>query len=307
MSKLLTVFGATGAQGGSVVKVVLGHPKLSQQFRIRAITRDPSSSKAKALAEQGVEPVKADLNDESSLQEAIKGSYAVYAVTNYWEKASKSIEIAQGKAIADACKAVGVHHLIWSALPNVTKITEGKLSHVEHFDGKAEIAEYIESIKGDDMIASYFMPAFYMSNLTPKEQNGVLTLAYPWDAEKTHVPLLDTAGDSGKFVAGILDSDAQIVNGRYVHAVSEWLTPKEIATTYTKVAGREVKFQPVPVEVFQGFLPPPVAQELTENMVLVRDYSYYGIGAENEQGKHNEVLGGLKTTTFAKFLEHKGQ
>ena len=305
MSKLFTVFGATGAQGGSVVNVIFGHPKLSTHFKIRAITRDPSSSKAQALADKGVEPVKANLDEASSLQDAIKGSYAVFAVTNYWDKASKSVEVAQGKAIADACKAVGVHHLIWSCLPNVTKLSSGKLTRVEHFDGKAEVADYIESIKGDGMVATYFMPGFYMSNLNRKEQEGVLTLAYPWDADDTHVPLLDTAEDSGKFVAGMLEADAQSVNGRYVHAVSEWLTPKEIALAYTKATDREVKFQPVPAEVFQGFLPKPVAEELTENMVLVKDYSYYGIGTEQDQAKHNEVLGGMETTTFAEFLQRK--
>ena len=165
MSKLVTVFGATGAQGGSVVKVILSNPQLSKEFKLRAVTRDPSGRKAQDLASKGVEPVKGDLDDQSSVEAAISGSYAVFAVTNYWDKASKAIEVAQGRAIADACKKTGVKHLVWSTLPNVTKLSNGKLTRVEHFDGKAEIADYIESIKGDDMIASYFMPGFYMVRL----------------------------------------------------------------------------------------------------------------------------------------------
>ena len=107
------MFGATGVQGGSVIKAVLAHPTLSKEYKIRAITRDPSKPNAKALAEQGVEPVKADMEDKNSLEHAIKGSHAVYAVTNYWEKQSKSGEITQGKNIADASKAAGVKHLVW--------------------------------------------------------------------------------------------------------------------------------------------------------------------------------------------------
>lgn len=302
MSKLLTVFGATGVQGGSVIKVVLSHPTLSKLFKIRAITRDPSKPNAQALVSQGVEAVKANLDDIESVKAAVSGSYAVFAVTNYWEKASKKLEIAQGKAIADACKATGVHHLVWSTLAHVTKMTGGVLSKVEHFDSKAEVAEYIESSKGD-MIASYFMPGFYMSNLHPKPQNGTLTLTFPWDGDKTQVPLFDAAADTGKFVAGLLAADPSSTNGRRVHAVSEWMTPNQIAEAFSRALGEEVKFQSVPAEVFQSFMPPNGAEELTENMVLVRDYSYYGQGAEKEQPKHNEILGGMKPTTFAEFLQ----
>jgi len=123
--KLLTVFGATGVQGGSVVKAVLAHPTLSKQYKVRAITRDPSKPNAQALAERGVEPVKADMENADSVRAALAGSDAVFAVTNYWEKQSKEGEVQQGKTIADAAKAVGVKHLVWSALPHVTKMTNG--------------------------------------------------------------------------------------------------------------------------------------------------------------------------------------
>ena len=82
MSKLLTVFGATGNQGGSVIKAVLAHPTLSKEYSLRGITRDTSKPAAQALQSKGVETVKADLNDPTSLRQAIEGSYAVFAVTN---------------------------------------------------------------------------------------------------------------------------------------------------------------------------------------------------------------------------------
>ena len=83
--KLLTIFGATGNQGGSVISAILNHPNISSKYRLRAITRDTSKPAARSLASKGVELAKADLNDPASISEAIKGSYGVFAVTNYWE------------------------------------------------------------------------------------------------------------------------------------------------------------------------------------------------------------------------------
>jgi hypothetical protein len=121
MSKILTVFGATGNQGGSVVNAVLNHPKLSSEYKIRGVTRDTSKPAAQALAQKGVEVVQGDINDKDSLKRIIEGSSAVFAVTNYWEKASKEYEYKQGTSIADTAHEAGVDHLIWSSLPHVTK------------------------------------------------------------------------------------------------------------------------------------------------------------------------------------------
>lgn len=102
--KLLVVFGATGNQGGSVIQSVLSDPSLSSQFQLRGITRDPTKPSAAALASQGVELVKADLDDKESLKKALDGAYAVFAVTNWQEVLDKEREIQQGKNIADVAK-----------------------------------------------------------------------------------------------------------------------------------------------------------------------------------------------------------
>lgn len=101
--------------------------------------------------------VQANVDDAASLSTAIKGSYGVFGVTDFWSILDKEREIRQGKNIFDACKENGVKHFVWSALPNAEKITEGKLKHVDHFDSKAIVAEYVEQNKGD-MISSHCMP-----------------------------------------------------------------------------------------------------------------------------------------------------
>lgn len=308
MSKILTVFGATGVQGGSVINAVLASPILSKTFKLRGITRDPSKPSGQALAAKGVELVKADMNDKESLQAAIKGSYAVFAVTNFWETRSEEIEVKQGKNMADACLAEGVEHLVWSALPYVTKLTKGQYTHVEHFDGKAKITEYIESIKSDKMTTTYFMPGFYATNIKSyilAGPDGVPTLSLPWDPEKTMVPAFSPADDTGKFVTGILSQDLASVNGMYVQAVSEWITPAKMVEAVSAAAGKEVKFNQLSDEMYLKMLPPSLALELGETMFLIRDYSYYGLGEEKNQAASNAILpDGVKPTSWVEFVEN---
>ncbi|KAL8956914.1 MAG: hypothetical protein Q9183_006190 [Haloplaca sp. 2 TL-2023] len=102
--KIVVVFGATGNQGGSVIKSILSDPKTANEFKIRAITRDPSKPNAKALEAQGVETVAGDINSKDDIQAALQDAYAVFAVTNYWEKMDESLEEEQGRNIADLSK-----------------------------------------------------------------------------------------------------------------------------------------------------------------------------------------------------------
>jgi uncharacterized protein YbjT (DUF2867 family) len=119
--KVLVIFGATGGQGGSVIKSILADPKAAQQFQIRAVTRDVSKPAAKDLESKGCETVAADLNDKASVTTALKGAYGVFAVTNYWEKLDAELETRQGKTIADVSKELGIKHLVWSSLLDINK------------------------------------------------------------------------------------------------------------------------------------------------------------------------------------------
>ena len=102
--KILVVFGTTGNQGGSVVNSILSDPKTASEFKIRGITRDPSKPNAQALTARGVECVAADINSKDQMKSALHGAYAVFAVTNYWEKMDAELEMKQGRDIADIAK-----------------------------------------------------------------------------------------------------------------------------------------------------------------------------------------------------------
>ncbi|KAL1745763.1 hypothetical protein HDZ31DRAFT_81735 [Schizophyllum fasciatum] len=284
MSKqIITVFGATGKQGGSVITSILGDSNASTKFAIRAVTRDVNKDSSKALAAKGVEVVAADLNDKPSLRQAIKGAYGVFAVTDFWSSLSAEKEIAQGKNIADVCKEENVQHLVWSSLLDVKKLSNGVLTEVHHFDSKAAVEEYIRALA---IPATFFLPGFYMSNIpgnslraSPDGKWG-LNLPMPDDAP---IPLFAAERDTGKFVKAIFLRRAETL-GQRVYGATGYTTPVQILDGFKKVypaVGKEAGFQRLPGDVFKGILgsmglPEPVQEEMLQNMRLVFEFGYFG-------------------------------
>ena len=117
--RIIAVVGATGAQGGGLVRSILGDD--AGQFVVRALTRKPDSDKAQALAQVGVEVVAADIDDRESVAQAFAGAYGAFCVTNFWEHFSPDTERAQVQVMAEAAKAAGVQHVVWSTLEDTTK------------------------------------------------------------------------------------------------------------------------------------------------------------------------------------------
>ncbi len=147
--KIIAVLGSTGSQGGGLCRAILADA--SGGFACRAVTRDTGKDKAKALASAGAEVVKADLDDVESLKKAFAGAHGVYAVTNFWEHFSAEKEKAQAKNVAEAAKAAGVKHVIWSTLEDIRKFMKPddkrmpmlqEKYRVPHFDAKAEANAY---------------------------------------------------------------------------------------------------------------------------------------------------------------------
>uniref|UniRef100_A0A8B9VA15 NmrA-like family domain-containing protein 1 n=1 Tax=Anas zonorhyncha TaxID=75864 RepID=A0A8B9VA15_9AVES len=137
----LVVFGATGAQGGSVVRALLAEGTRE----VRAVTRRPSSRAAAQLRRLGARVVAADLDDGRTLEPALEGAYGAFVVTDFWEHCSQEREVEQGKRLADLSKRLGLRHVVYSGLENVQQLTGGRLQ-VPHFDGKGVVEEYFQAI-----------------------------------------------------------------------------------------------------------------------------------------------------------------
>ena len=130
---------------------------------------------------------------------AVQGAHTVFLMTNFWETMSADTEIAQGKAVTDACKAAGVQHLIFSSLINTTEASKGRLPNIAHFDGKAKIEEYIRQsgIPSTFVLPGMFMDAYFQS--IRKGEDGSYMLALPVDGDKAQLPIFDPASDTGEF------------------------------------------------------------------------------------------------------------
>src|SRR5512134_1213983 len=120
MSRVITVFGATGAQGGGLARAILSDPE--RRFRLRAVTRKPESPAARALAAQGAEIAVANLDDPASVSRAMTDAYGAFCVTNFWELFSPERELAQARAMAQAADAAGVKHVVWSTLEDTRDV-----------------------------------------------------------------------------------------------------------------------------------------------------------------------------------------
>ncbi|KAK8879868.1 NmrA-like family-domain-containing protein [Apiospora arundinis] len=275
MPKLLVVFGSTGQQGGALIDHVLSTPSLSSEFTIRGTTRDASKATARALKDKGVEIVEADLNDGKTLAKAVAGAHTVFGMTNFWDEGSVEVEINQGKAIADASVAAGVTQLIWSSLPNVTRMSDGEHG-LAHFDSKAAVEEYIRCL---DIRSTFFMPAWFMQNhlsIMPlvKSNDGSYAFQQPWPPE-TRIPLIDIR-DTGKFLAPVL-ANPNKYHGKCLTCATAFHTPIEMAETWSKVLGKTVKLQQT-TEADSYAVPFTEEQRkvIKDASTLMTKYEYFG-------------------------------
>lgn len=283
--KIIAVVGSTGSQGGGLCRAILADPNVG--FACRAITRDPGKDKAKALAAKGGEVVKADLDDVESLKKAFAGAYGVYGVTNFWEHFSAEKEKAQAKNIADAAKAAGVKHVIWSTLedtrrlmtPDDTRmpILQGKY-RVPHFDAKAEANAYFAGLPTTFLVTSFYWDNLYLFGLAPKkDDSGVYSWTFPMGSAK--MPGI-AAEDIGRCAYGIFKAGQQYV-GKTVGIAGENLTLQEMSDKLAKGLGvGTVKYNAVHADVYRGF-GFPGADEMGNMFQVYRDFEKQVCGARN--------------------------
>ena len=315
--KLFAVLGASGVQGSGVIHAVLSHPTLSQQFNIRALSRNPGTIREKYGSSSGIDFAAADVDSVTSLKEAFAGAHTVFGLTNYYETRSLQRDVQQGKNIADAAAACGVKHLIWSSMRFAAEVSEGEIVDAPGLDGKAEVSNYIEEIKGGaDLKTTHLLVGFYLSNLPRifgyENDGGAFECKLPWNREETRMPLVDAAVDVGRFVAGVMVKGPEVMDGKWVQTVSQWITMGEICQEWKEMCngregmrGREMRYEEVSKSVFEERLPEPLRVEQLGNLVVIIDkYQLFGKGTIEKQVKDDNIVeeAGLKKSSWVEYL-----
>jgi uncharacterized protein YbjT (DUF2867 family) len=256
--KVIAVVGATGTQGGGLARAILADP--NGGFALRAITRDPNKDNAKALAAQGAQVVQANLDDVESLTKAFAGAHGVFGVTNFWEHFSAEKEKAQAKNIAEAARAAGVKHVIWSTLEDTRKLMSSSDTRmpmlqekyrVPHFDAKAEADAYFSGLPVTYLVTSFYWDNLYMFKLAPaKDADGV----YSWTFPMGNAKLAGIAAeDIGKVAYGVFKAGQSYI-GKRVGITGENLTLPELGEKLSKGLGiGPVKYNAVEANTYRGF------------------------------------------------------
>jgi len=286
MRKTIAVVGATGAQGGGLVRAILRDPR--GEFIARAITRDAGSAKARELAELGAEVVAADIDDDNSLRRAFEGAHGAYCVTFYWAHFSPEKEIAEAAAMARAAREAGVRHVIWSTLEDTRKwvplsdnrmpTLQGKYK-VPHFDGKGEADRFFtqSGVPATLLLTSFYWENFIYLGMGPqKGPDGRLAIAFPTGGKK--LPGI-AADDIGACAYGILRRGSEYA-GKTVGIAGEHLTGAQMAAGFSRALGEEVVYHDVPPEVYRGF-GFPGADDLGNMFQFKRDFNDYFCGIRN--------------------------
>ena len=257
--KIIAVVGATGSQGGGLVRAILADA--SSGFRARAITRKASADKAVELRKLGAEVVEANLDDEASLAKAFEGAYGAYCVTNYWEHFTPAKEVSQARNMAQAAKAAKLEHVIWSTLEDTRKLvplSDPRMPtlldkyKVPHFDAKGE-ADALFAAAG--VPTTYLLTTFYWDNFIyfgsgPKKgPDGKLILTLPMgNARLSGI----ASEDIGKCALGIFKQGKQWI-GKRVGIAGDHVTGTQMAADMSKAVGKEVIYNAVSPAEYRGF------------------------------------------------------
>ncbi len=257
--KIIAVVGATGAQGGGLVRAILKDS--SGPFLARALTRDVDSDKARALRDAGAEVVAADMDEVQSVTRAFEGAYGAYCVTNFWEHFSPQREFTQGSNLAHAAKAAGVQHAIWSTLDDVrtfVPLSDTRMPtlmekyKVPHFDAKAEVDGVFRSL---GVPTTFYLTCFYWDNLIffgsgpKKDSDGQYAITFPMGDKKMSGI---AAGDIGPIAQGIFKAGPTYIN-KTIGVAGEHLTGSEMASALSEALGVTVKYNDVPASVYRSF------------------------------------------------------
>jgi uncharacterized protein YbjT (DUF2867 family) len=285
--KLIAVVGATGQQGGGLARAILDDP--AGRFAVRAITRRPDSEAATALAGRGAEVVAADLDDEASLTEALRGAYGAYFVTAFWEHNSVEREQAQARAMAAAAKAAGLRHVIWSTLPDTREHIpydddRAPTLHggykVPHFDGKGEADAFFTDagVPTTFLSTTMYFETFLDFFRPARDEDGTLAIHLPMGDRR--LPGI-AAEDIGRTAFGIFEHGTELV-GRTVAISGENLTGEEYAAALGKEIGEHVAYRPMSLDAMRA-LPFPGADDMANMFFFYAEHEEAFAGARDPE------------------------
>jgi uncharacterized protein YbjT (DUF2867 family) len=275
--KIIAVVGATGAQGGGLVRAIL--EAADGEFAVRALTRNPQSDRAQALAALGAEVVQADADNLKSLAKAFRGAHGAYCVTNFWEHGDPEREVAQARNMAEAAKAMGTEHLIWSTLEDTRRWVPLGDEHlptlmgrykVPHFDGKGEADQLFTDA---EVPVTFLLTSFYWDNLIhfgmgPRPgPDGQLAITFPMGDKK--LPGI-AADDIGRCALGIFRQGRPFI-GRRVGIAGGHLTGAQMAEALTRALGHPVRYRDLAPEDYRR-LDFPGAADLGNMFQFKRDF-----------------------------------
>jgi len=287
--KLVAVIGATGQQGGGVVRAL----QAREGFKVRALTRDPD--RHRELADEVVE---ADLNRPEILKAAFEEAHGVFLVTNFREAGAD--ELNQATAAVRAAKDAGVKHFVWSTLPNVEAISGGKFD-VPHFTGKAKIDRIVKEA-GFPHHTFVIAPGYYQNFvgfLAPQKQaDGSVGWALPLDPDVRCLHMGDIR-ELGNIVAGAFAHPDEAGNGEYLPLVGDFMSFNEIVETLNR-QGHKFSFKQVPKEVFAALF--PGAAELAEMFSYWEVHTYLGSDSSDRIALANKIAG-RQPTKFATWAQ----
>ncbi len=287
--ELITVVGATGQQGGAVVRAL----QARNQFRVRALTRNPA--KHRELAD---EVIQADLSRPETLAAAFAGAHGVFLVTKFWEEGTD--EFKQATAAVHAAKNAGVKHFVWSTLPDVEAISGGKF-HVPHFTGKAKADRIVKEAGFANH--TFVIAPFYYQNLVgvlapQKQADGSAGWALPLDPTVRSIHIGDIT-ELGDIVAGAFAHPDQAGHGEYLPLVGDFMSFNEIVDTLNR-QGHNFSYTQVPKEVFAGLF--PGAAEIAEMLNYFQAHTYLGSDSRDQVALANKIAG-RQPTKFSAWAQ----
>lgn len=284
--KIISVVGATGAQGGGLVRAILSDS--SGGFTARALTRYRNSDTATELAKLGAEVVVANIDDMESLKGAFEGAYGAFCVTFFREHFSPLKEVRQAKAMAEAAKHAGLQHVIWSTFEDTRQwvpLSDNRMPtlmgkyKVPHVDGKGE-ANHVFTDLGlptTFLLTSYYWENLFTTTRAPRRgPDGKLMIMMPMGDKK--LPGI-ASEDIGKCAYGIFKKGHEFI-GKTVGIAGEHLTGAQMAASLTKALGQEVHYNDIPPEIYRGFSFPG-AKDLSNMFQFKHDFNEIFCGARN--------------------------